>query len=71
MRVGSRFGSSGCQGHSTAGGAGRAAKAGGVSRLILTHLPADGAVAELMLAEARAAFGGPVELAADLVLVEP
>jgi ribonuclease BN (tRNA processing enzyme) len=42
-----------------------------VGRLILTHLPADDAVAELMLAEARAAFGGLVELARDLVLVEP
>jgi ribonuclease BN (tRNA processing enzyme) len=59
------------QGHSTAGDAGRAAKAAGVGRLILTHLPADDAVAELMLAEAGAAFGGPVELARDLVLVEP
>ena len=59
------------QGHSTAGDAGRAAKAAGAGRLILTHLPADDAVAELMLAEARAAFGGPVELARDLVLVEP
>ena len=59
------------QGHSTAGDAGRAAKEAGVGRLILTHLPADDAVAELMLAEARAAFGGPVELATDLVPLEP
>jgi ribonuclease Z len=57
------------QGHSTAGDAGRAAKAAGVARLILTHLPGE-ELAEPMLAEARAAFGGPVELARDLELVE-
>jgi ribonuclease BN (tRNA processing enzyme) len=56
-------------GHSTAGDAGRAAKVAGVGRLVLTHLPTD-ALAERMLAEARAAFGGPVELARDLALVE-
>lgn len=56
-------------GHSTAGDAGRAARAAGVGRLILTHLPADGLAAP-MLAEARAAFGGPVEVARDLALVE-
>lgn len=59
------------QGHSTAGDAGRAAKEAGVGRLILTHLPADDAVTQRMLAEARAAFGGPVELASDLVIAEP
>src|SRR5574342_471946 len=53
------------QGHSTAGDAARIAAAAGVGRLILTHLPSDG-LAEPMLAEARAAFGGPVELASDL-----
>jgi ribonuclease BN (tRNA processing enzyme) len=58
------------QGHSTAGDAGRAARAAGVGRLILTHLPTE-ALAEPMLAEARAAFGGPVEVATDLALVEP
>jgi ribonuclease Z len=56
-------------GHSTAGDAGRAAKAAGVARLVLTHLPSE-ALAEPMLAEARAAFGGPVEVAHDLGLVE-
>jgi len=56
-------------GHSTAGDAGRVAAAAGVGRLILTHLPAD-RLAEPMLAEARAAFGGPVELARDLALIE-
>jgi ribonuclease BN (tRNA processing enzyme) len=58
------------QGHSTAGDAGRAARAAGVGRLILTHLPTD-VLAEPMLAEARAEFGGPVEVATDLALVEP
>jgi ribonuclease BN (tRNA processing enzyme) len=57
------------QGHSTAGDAGRAAKAAGVKRLVLTHVPDDG-LAERMLAEARAEFGGPVELATDLAVVE-
>ena len=56
-------------GHSTAGDAGRAAKAAGVARLVLTHVPSE-ALVEPMLAEARAAFGGPVELARDLALVE-
>lgn len=56
-------------GHSTAGDAGRVAAAAGVGRLILTHLPAD-RLAEPMLAEARAAFGGTVELARDLALIE-
>jgi hypothetical protein len=49
--------------------AGRVAAAAGVGRLILTHLPIDG-LAEPMLAEARAAFGGPVELASDQALIE-
>ena len=56
-------------GHSTAGDAGRAAKAAGVARLVLTHLPSE-ALVEPMLAEARAAFDGPVELARDLALIE-
>jgi ribonuclease BN (tRNA processing enzyme) len=56
-------------GHATGGDAGRAAKAARVGRLVLTHLPADG-LAEPVLAEARAAFGGPVELATDLGLIE-
>lgn len=57
------------QGHSTAGDAGRAAKAAGVARLVLTHLPSEG-LAEAMLAEAQVLFGGPVELARDLALIE-
>jgi ribonuclease BN (tRNA processing enzyme) len=57
------------QGHSTAGDAGRVARAAGVQRLILTHLPDDG-LASAMLAEASAAFGGPVELATDHEMVE-
>ena len=56
-------------GHSTAGDAARIAKAAGVGRLILTHVPAD-RLAEPMLAEARAAFGGSVELGSDLGLIE-
>ncbi len=57
------------QGHSTAGDAGRAAKGAGARRLILTHLP-DDRLAQAMLAEAQAAFGGPVELASDLAVIE-
>jgi ribonuclease Z len=56
-------------GHSTGGDAGRVAKAARVQRLVLTHLPAN-VLAEAMLAEARATFGGPVELATDLGLIE-
>jgi ribonuclease BN (tRNA processing enzyme) len=55
--------------HSTAGDAGRAAKAAGVGRLILTHIP-DDALADPMRAEAEAAFGGPVGLATDLGIVD-
>jgi len=40
-----------------------------VGRLILTHIPAE-SLTEPMLAEARAAFGGPVELASDLALIK-
>ena len=56
-------------GHSTAGDAGRVARAADVRRLILTHVPAEG-LAEAMLAEARAEFGRSVELAEDLRLIE-
>ena len=56
-------------GHSTGGDAGRAARAAAVARLVLTHLPSDH-LAESMLAEARGAFGGPVELGSDLGLIE-
>jgi len=55
--------------HSTAGDAGRAARYAGVGRLYLTHLP-DESLAEAMLAEAHAAFGGPVALAVDQGRVE-
>ena len=57
------------QGHSTAGDAGRIAAAAEVGRLILTHVPTDRLV-ETMLAEARAAFSGPVEMASDLGVIE-
>ncbi len=56
-------------GHSTGGDAGRVAAAARVGRLVLTHFPAD-LLAAPMLAEARAAFGGPVELATDLALID-
>lgn len=55
--------------HSTAGDAGRAARAASVGRLYLTHL-SDDRLADALLAEARAAFGGPVELAVDMGIVE-
>lgn len=57
------------QGHSTAGDAGRVAAEAKAGRLILTHLPANH-LADAMLSEARAAFGGPVELASDLMLID-
>lgn len=57
------------QGHSTAGDVGRAARAAGVGRLVLTHLPAE-ALAESIRAEAAAVFGGPVELAIDFAELE-
>ena len=55
--------------HSTAGDAGRAARDAGVGRLYLTHLP-DDTLAAALLAEATAAFGGPVGLAADMGSVD-
>jgi ribonuclease BN (tRNA processing enzyme) len=55
--------------HSTAGDAGRAARAAGVGRLYLTHLP-DDTLADALLAEAEAEFGGPVGLAADMGSVD-
>jgi ribonuclease BN (tRNA processing enzyme) len=56
-------------GHSTAGDAGRIAAAAGVRRLLLTHLP-DDRLAEAMMNEARAAFGGLVEIASDATVIE-
>jgi ribonuclease Z len=56
-------------GHSTAGDAGRIARAADVDRLILVHVP-DEDLVEAMRAEARAEFGRTVELAEDLGLVE-
>ena len=53
------------QGHSTAGDAGRAARAAAVGRLILTHVPTE-ALTESMRGEAGAAFDGPVDVATDL-----
>jgi ribonuclease BN (tRNA processing enzyme) len=55
--------------HSTAGDAARAAREAGVGRLVLTHIPDDELV-EPMRAEAEAAFGRPVEVAADLGTVD-
>jgi hypothetical protein len=57
------------QGHSTAGDAGRVARASGVGRLVLSHVPSE-ALADPMRAEAQAAFGGPVEMATDLDVIE-
>lgn len=54
-------------GHSTATDAGEAARAAGVLRLVLTHLRASRFVdPEALVAEAEAAFGGPVDAAEDL-----
>lgn len=53
--------------HSTAADAGRVAARAGVARLILTHIDADyHAEVEALAAEARAMFGGPVEVAREL-----
>ena len=54
-------------GHSTAADAGKAARAAGVPRLILTHVRASEFVdPEALRDEAEAFFGAPVELAHDL-----
>jgi ribonuclease Z len=54
-------------GHSTATEAGEAARAAGVRHLILTHLRSSRFVdPEALVAEAEAAFGGPVDAARDL-----
>jgi ribonuclease Z len=52
-------------GHSTPAQAGAAAREAEVGRLLLIHYP-PGAKEERWLAEAKATFGGPVELARDL-----
>jgi ribonuclease BN (tRNA processing enzyme) len=58
-------------GHSTATEAGEAARAAGVGRLVLTHLRASRFVdPEALVAEAEAAFGGPVRAAEDLDTIE-
>lgn len=51
--------------HLTGRGAGEAAKAAGVGRLVLTHV-AGGTDRDRVLAEAAEVFDGPVELAEDL-----
>ena len=54
-------------GHSTATEAGEAARAAGVQHLLLTHLRSSRFVdPEALVAEAEAAFGGPVGAAQDL-----
>jgi ribonuclease Z len=54
-------------GHSTAGEAGKVARAAGVRRLVLTHLRASRfADPQELVAEASSAFGGPVAAAHDL-----
>ena len=54
-------------GHSTAAEAGEVARAANVRRLVLTHLRAKRFVEPRSLAaEAKSAFGGPVEAAGDL-----
>jgi ribonuclease BN (tRNA processing enzyme) len=58
-------------GHSTAAEAGETARAAGVSRLVLTHLASSRSVdPEALVAEAQAAFGGPVDAAQDLVTLD-
>ena len=58
-------------GHSTAAEAGEAARAAGVSRLVLTHLASSQAVdIEALVAEAAASFGGPVDAAQDLTTLD-
>lgn len=54
------------RGHMTAREAGLAARAAGAKRLVLTHLRSDGGELDRQQLEAaRAAFGGPVELARE------
>jgi len=54
-------------GHSTATEAGETARSAGVRRLVLTHLRASRLVdPKVLTAEAKYAFGGPVEAAEDL-----
>ncbi|MFU8840957.1 MAG: MBL fold metallo-hydrolase [Nitriliruptoraceae bacterium] len=55
--------------HLTGEQAGAVAAEAGVARLVLTHI-AGGTDRAAVLAEARAAFGGPVDLAEDLVRYE-
>ncbi len=54
-------------GHPTAAGAGRVARDSGAKRLILTHFRAHHlADPRVLISEAEAAFGSPVESARDL-----
>ena len=54
-------------GHSTAGEAGKVARAAGVRRLVLTHFRASrSADSQQLVAEASSVFGGPVAAARDL-----
>jgi ribonuclease Z len=58
-------------GHSTATDAGEVARAAGVMRLVLSHIRASRFVdPEALVAEAASAFGGPVEAAEDLDVVD-
>jgi len=52
-------------GHSSAAQAGEIARQAGAGRLVLVHYPPDPAQFEHWLEDARAAFGGPVELGQD------
>ncbi len=55
-------------GHSMATEAGQAAHAAGVKRLVLTHIRSSRFVApDTLVGEAETAFGGPVDVASDLM----
>lgn len=55
------------EGHSSAAQAGEVARQAGVGRLLLIHYPAGDGTASALVEEAGRAFGGPVELATDLM----
>ncbi|HEX9681092.1 MAG TPA: hypothetical protein VGA32_06540, partial [Anaerolineales bacterium] len=56
-------------GHSSAAQAGAAARQAEAGRLLLIHYPTHGVSLPQLVEEARAAYGGPVELAKDLLEV--